>query len=303
MSPADQHDVLARLRAANPVAVKRDLGHSQHAQDTLQRILADTGAPERAPEHARRPRHAGRRAPRGLAVALAMLVVGGGAAFASTDPLGWWSANPSEAKYGANPNRTVPTPRLRVVKCHALSSPRFSCSAGGSGRTYTLIDRIRPPRSLDRGKISAFIARALAAGRLTAGEAARLRADLAAVPDSFFRLLATESLVGTYGGSSLDANGRTLVPPVGVPEFLDCEGTGTRLACRDVNGSESLAVGSGVYIAERTPDWRIAPPESHGHTAPSGAGSFTAAESRLLRDLAGSRAASSGGSSVHGSTP
>jgi hypothetical protein len=53
---------------------------------------------------------------------LAATLIVGGAAFAATDPLGWWSANPGEARYGANPAIRVRTPTIQQINCRARST-------------------------------------------------------------------------------------------------------------------------------------------------------------------------------------
>ena len=215
---------------------------------------------------------------------LATLLIGGGAAFAATDPLGWWSANQGEARYGANPALHVRTPTIQQISCQAQSAGSFRCTAARSGQRYSLIDAIRPPVTLTRAKFTASIAQALAAGKISSAQAARFSADLAAVPDSFFHKYEFASRFGTYGGGGDLGNGRTLAPPLGVPEFLVCEDAAGALNCQDLNGDATAPVGAGVYVAEPTADWRPAPPKRQNFSLPPGV-SFTPAEYRLLADL------------------
>ena len=148
------------------------------------------------------------RSRKGLAVVLAAMLIGGGAAFAATDPLGWWSAN--QARQGTGP--------IRIARTHAndptdqlpsaIGRP-FRCTASHSGQRYSLLDAIRPPVALTRAKLTAAIAPALAAGKISTEKAARFRAELAAVPDSFFHKFEFASRFGTYGG--VDIRQRTNV--------------------------------------------------------------------------------------------
>lgn len=286
MLPVQEQDVLARLRAADPASVDESRGRSPGARAALRRILDEpVASPGRwSPDRGSRRQWA--RPPRGLALVLAALLLGGGAAFAATNPLGWWSSNPSEAKYGANPALHVRTPTIQQIGCQTQSARQFRCAAWQSGQRYVLQDAIRGPIAFTRAKFTAAIAQALAAGRITTAQAAKFRADLAAVPDSFFREYEAASRYGTYGGGAEAPNGRYLVPPPGVPEFLVCENAGTALSCQDLNGDNAAPVGAGVYIAEPAKDWRPAPPGRQNLSLPPGI-SFTTAEYRLLIDMLG----------------
>jgi hypothetical protein len=309
MLPVQEQDTLARLRAANPASVDEGRGHSPGAQAALRRILDEPAPPSGRRSHDRPTRRHRARPPRGLALVLAALLLGGGAAFAAIDPLGWWSANPGEAKYGANPELHVRTPTIPQIGCQTRSAGQLRCGARHSGQRYSLEDAIRGPVALTRAKVTAGIAQALAAGTISAAQAARFRADLAAAPDSFFREYEVASRFGTYGGGGEAGNGRTLVPPPGVPEFLVCENAGTALSCQDLNGDNAAPVGAGVYMAEPTADWRPAPPGPQNLSLPPGI-NFTAAEYRLLIDMlqsaSVSRSSSSGSSAptqTSGTTP
>ena len=296
MSLRSQPDVLARLRAANPAAVEPAGGRSELARTALQRILGDPVTTPDTRSHARGLRRNRSSSPKGLVIVLATLLIGGGAAFAATDPLGWWSANPGEAKYGANPALHVRTPTIQEIGCQMQSAGHFHCAAARSGQRYTLIDAIRPPIILTRAKLSAAIAQARAAGSISSSQAARFKADLAAVPDSFFREYRLASRFGTYGGGGDIGNGRTLVPPAGVPEFLVCENGGTALNCQDLNGDAAAPVGAGVYMAKPTADWRSATSKRETLGLPPGI-SFTPAEYRLLIDMLQNASTSSSSSS------
>jgi len=90
---------------------------------------------------------------------------------------------------------------------------------------------------------------------------------------------------GTYGGGGDAGNGRVLVPPAGIPEFLACEGAGTTVSCQDLNGDHAVPIGAAVYVARPTANWRaVRSPQSQGGL-PRGI-TFTKPEHRLLIDLA-----------------
>jgi hypothetical protein len=279
MSPR-QPDALTRLRAANPALVDEDRGRTVAAQAALQRILTDATAPADVRPPGREPRRRRRRSPRGLALVLAAVLLGGGAAIAAADRLGWWSPNPGEAMYGANHALRVRTPNEQTISCRPALGGEFRCVSSHSGQQYSRIDAIQPPASLSRAELTAYIAQRLAAGTMTATEAATFRGDLAAVPDSFFPEYRLASRFGSYSGGGDLGNGRTRIPPAGVPEFLVCENAGAALSCQDLNGDHAAPIGAGVYMAEPSADWRPAPPSRRASTLPPGV-TFTPAEYRL----------------------
>lgn len=269
-------DTLSRLRAANPARVDSDLGRGGTAQATLERILSE---PPQSPEPtARRVRL---RLPRGgLGVTLAVLCLGGGAALAATNPFGWWSSNPSAARYAVDTHLRVRTPTEQQVSCRAAGSG-LVCSPGGSGQQYRFVDRVQLPGRLSmitRAGFVSAIAHSQATHRLTSVQAARLSSDLAAVPDSFFAEFRVALRYATVSGG----NGR--VPPRGVPAFLVCQDSGSTLSCQNLNGDSHAPIGAGIYGAVPASDWRPAPRTSPSYALPPGI-SFTAAEYRLLIDL------------------
>jgi hypothetical protein len=287
-------DTLSRLRAANPVGVGDEDGHGPVARAALARILAEplieAGSPRK-----RRPR----RSPRGLALVLAALVVGAGGAVAATDPFGWRSANPDTARYGVNPASHVRTPSAQEITCRPRATASFRCVAGHSGQTYIQIDAIpRPAGPLwSRAHFAAFITGQLATGKLKAAAAARLRTDLAHVPDGFFTEMQVGSRFATYSGGA--DSGR--VPPPGVPGYLVCENAhGLSLACQDLNGDLAAPIGAGVYQATPAPDWRQAPAHRRDSYLPPGMSPITRPEFRFLADLLRLTAV---GHSSHGSGP
>jgi hypothetical protein len=289
-------DSLSGLRAANPARVDDRRGGSVVAQATLERILADRGTTATTAS----PRRG--RWPRGLALVLAAMLLGAGASVGATDPFGWWSANPDTAMYGVTPATHVRTPSAQEIGCRPGSAGGVRCGAGGPGRRYMKIDAIRPPAfgsEFSRARFTAAITQQLAAERISAAQAARFRDDLARVPDGLFTKLRLASHFGTYGGGP-DANGRQLVPPAGVPEFLVCQDAGPALSCQDLNGDLHAPAGAGVYMAEPTSDWRPAPPRRQNTPLPPGISRFTPAEYRLLIDIARAATGSSSSSAAVG---
>ena len=281
MTPSQSAE-LARLRAANPAPINADCVRGGAAEATLARILSE---PAHDRPRGRRVRRYFESSSRRIGVALAVIAFGGGAAFAATDPPGWWSSNPTEARYGSNPAVHASAPTAQVIGC-ARSGAALHCASGSAGQTYTRIDRIRAPAArFTRNRVLAAIATARAQGRMTAAQAARFRGDVAAVPDSFFAEFELASRYATYSTGSPNGNGRTLAPPSGIPQFLACERVQAGLSCQNLNGDEHAPIGAGIYAARPAADWRevLIPPERVGQLPPGI--SFTRAEYRVLIDL------------------
>ena len=105
-------DTMDRLRAANPVRLQPEHGLQPSPEAALARIVAEPG-PTTA---SRTPRRHG--SPRRIVLVLVVMVLGAGGALAATNPLGWWSSNPGEARYGTNPALHVRTPSAQQIRCH-----------------------------------------------------------------------------------------------------------------------------------------------------------------------------------------
>lgn len=290
-------DAITRLRAVNPAAVDPGLGREPVAQATLQRIL--DSPPEPASPATRRPLTS-----RGLVLVLAILVLGVGGALAATDPMGWWSSNPSEAHYRVNPNSRVATPAAQQIRCTAGDGERLRCTPrqercyqvgqhapycklSGTGLPYQKIDAIRspPPNSVfSRAGFMNAIAKALAARTMTTAQATEFRDDLARVPGGFFTELRLAGQYGTYGSGGETKNGRTRVPPVGQPAMLVCTDAGRGFSCQDLNGDAHAPIGAGVYSAVPGPGWRTVRTPRYIGGLPPGV-HFTHAEDQMLIDL------------------
>jgi hypothetical protein len=290
-------DAMTRLRAVNPAAVDPGLGREPVAQAALQRIL--DSPPEMSSPAARRPLTS-----RTFVLVLAVLVLGVGGAVAATDPLGWWSSNPSEAHYRVNPDARVPTPGAQQIRCAAGGGERLRCTPqqercyqvgqrtpycklSGTGLPYQKFGAISAPPSnsvLSRAGFTKAIAKALAARRMTAAQAARFHDDLAHVPDGFFTELRLAGQYGTYATGGEIKNGKTRVPPVGQPATLVCTDARRGLSCQDLNGYADAPVGAGVYSAVPGPDWRTVRAPRYIGGLPPGV-HFTPAEERVLIDL------------------
>lgn len=297
-------DALSRLSAANPAPIDTNRGHDATAQAALRWIMLDAPADALADAPPARKRTARRvRSPRGLALLFAILVVGVGGAVAATDPFGWSSSNPGEAQYGANPMLRVRTPAAQQIRCNTSRASSFRCTAQritcsetakrrpvcvttGTGLPYDKIAAIPPPAggSFSRAGLLAYIAKHIGTGAMTPAHAAKFRADLARVPDSFFAELRLASRFGTYGEGSSNSRGQTLVAPPGVPQIIVCVNAGHALRCRDLNGDLEAPIGAGVYGAQPGPGWRVAPPHRQSTGLPPGV-HFTADEQQVLADL------------------
>jgi hypothetical protein len=292
-----QPDAMTRLRTANPFVADPDRGKEPVAQAALQRIL-DTPMPSSISA----PRHT--MTPRALVLILAVLLVGVGGARAATDPMGWWSNSPNEAHYRVSPSIRVRTPTAQQLRCHANGNGHFNCTAAsdrcyqtgqqapsctlsGIGLRYMKIDTIEaPPRNsiLSRAGFKKAIAKALAAGTMTAADAAKFRSDLARVQDSFFTEMRLASRYGTYGVGGATRDGQTLVPPIGQPAMLACTDAARRVECQNINGDPNTPVGAGVYAAVQGPGWRWVKAPRYIGGLPPGI-HFTRADYRVLIDL------------------
>jgi hypothetical protein len=243
------------------------------------------------------------------------MVAFAGGALAATDPFGWWSVNRDEARYGSNPAVHVATPKAQQIRCEPGSDGHFtctperyvctglstnhpSCRLSGTGQAYDKFDAIHPPAAANfsRASILAFINRGLGNHTLSASVAAKIRADLARVPDSFFTEFRLASRYGTYSSDSV-SHGRELVPPPGIPDILVCQNAQNGLSCRDLNGDLNAPIGAGVYGAIAAKGWRTVPaPKVFGGGLPPGI-HFSNSEIQLMIDLlkGGTGRSSSGG--------
>lgn len=284
MSPTNTID---RLRAVNPAREETDRADTPVARAALERILSEPRGARHRPGRRLRTR-----LPRGgAAVAIALALAGGGGAFAATNPFGWWSSNPNEARFAINPSARVRTPSATTIGCRS-----GVCLPNGRGQIYTWIDTIQQPGPANvwtRKNFLKAIAKALAGHRLTAAQAARIRRDIGRVPDSFFSEMRVATRYQTFGGGPVDR-----VPPAGVPEFLICQQVGRALSCRNLNGDEQAPLGAGVYGALPAPNWRAAPRQRPDYGLPPGI-HFTRAEYQVLIDLSKSATTSSGGRRIH----
>ncbi len=276
MSP-NQLETVSRLRAANPVDTEVDLGRKPIAQAALERILSDHPAPAQ-------PRRRRFRLPRrgGLGVGVALLLAGGGAAIATTNPFGWWSPNPNTARYEIDPGRRVATPTVTTIACADTTSARFDCAAGGRGQRYMQIDSVQLPGQLGlftRDNVVKAIQVDQRKDQLTKAQAARFLHDLSQVPDSFFPEFRLAMTYGTVAGGD-----DSRVPPRGVPEWLVCQDGAAGLACQDLNGDAHAPIGAGIYVAQPSSDWRPAPRQRPDFSLPPGI-TFTGPEYRVLADF------------------
>ena len=275
---------LSRLADINPAPVDDELGRSPLAQAALERILRE---PVPAPRARRRPRWLTGRLP---LIALAVVSLAGGGAVAATDPFHWWksvkSVNPGTAMYLANPNAHARTATIGQVNC-APAGADYLCGPRLRGRPYTNEGPItdpNPPSLFTRSSMLSHLNQALANGEISASMARRLTLEIDAAPESFFTELQSISGYGSLSGGT-DEGPHARVPPPGVPSYLACQQAGIELRCQDLNGDQAVPVGTAVYSADPTSDWRPAPPQRAEPSVAAFMRSLTPAELRLYRDL------------------
>jgi hypothetical protein len=292
---------LSRLARSNPVQADDHLGQSAAARAGLRMILASERSGRRHPVP--------RRSRRVLVLALAALLLAVGGALAATDPFGLFrSPNPGTAIYGVDVNHHVVPPTGYQIECPRTGVQAFRCGADLGGRRYTLLDHVQAngPR-LTRAFMAHATRRAVRSGQLSSQTAKRFEADFAAVSDDFLARLSDLMRYGTLTTSLTSGNTRPLAPPLGVPALLVCVPAGKALSCQDLNGDDHAAIGSGIYQAVPSADWRPAPPHQRdpswqlevailGHPP-------TPAEFRVLIDLSTGTSQSSSGSVTTTTSP
>jgi hypothetical protein len=281
----DPLSTLARLARANPVTVDDEHRRTTVPRRTLTAILAtDNSLLNGSP--ARRGRQF-----MILGPLIALLAVG--AAFAASDPFGFWRSNRlGTASFVIDAARKVQPPTLRDVDCPLTSTRTFPCAAGLHGRAYELIDHVPAPgpHRLDRARIRDGVATALANGRISPRTAGRITGDLMAVGDRFLKHLDELAQFATFSTSPSPTASSELAPPPGVPALIVCESIERNtLSCAALNGDNHVAVGSGVYEAVPSADWKLAAsghlPRSSQLLAAVFGRPLSQAEGRLLRDL------------------
>lgn len=296
-----QSDEILRLRAADPAPALPSRSQTPAATEALARILeqpadAITDAPNggRGRERRRILGWSSRR----LMLVLAPMALAGGAAFAAADPLGWWSANPTYAKYAYDSSRHVRTPAAQTLACststrlHCLPATWIPNSTApivnghrSNEQPYLFANPVTAQgKGISRQRLLAYVARERAAGKLSAARAAQFRADIAAVPDSFFTEFDAALRFSTMGSGGMTRHGLEQVPPAGVPAVIVCEPAGSGLRCQNLNGDEHAPVGAGIYTAMPTRRWHYARVPSENWGLPPGI-SFTRAEYRVLIDM------------------
>ena len=216
-----------------------------------------------------------------MAVTGAVVMIGGGAV-AAADPFGWWSADHNTARYAVAFETTVTGPSASRLVCHGSA-----CAPDApSGRAYSRMGAVQavPADRLTAASLRAAIAREAAGGQLSAADAARARAVVDAAPGDAFAQARQALAFGSLTADVTADDGKVIVPPAGVPEFLACGGAVGQLTCRDLNGDTAVPVGTVIYRADPTGEWR-ADPAAPGPTRwPSELG-LSPAATRLLRVL------------------
>jgi hypothetical protein len=299
---------LARLARANPVIAEAGRGRAPQAQAQLARILASE---REAPSRRWRPRR--RRVIAILIVATAL--TGCGAALRVADPFGFWSSStPGTARFGVNPAAHAVAPRASGIRCRLAGAKTLTCTPGGRGIRYFMIEArtfAGVPAGFSRASALRDIAKGRAGGQISVRGARVLRADLIAVPASFFpdfRELGRFQTIEAQVGS----NGTERIPPHGVPPLIACQQLAAAIDCRTLNGDEATPVGAAVYAATPERDWitvRSPGPKAgfessqrliiavFGHP-------FTPAEVRLLMDMLRYATVERSGGAIHrGSAP
>jgi hypothetical protein len=228
-----------------------------------------------------------------VAIALAVILLGTGAAIAATgfDILDWLrSDNPSEAAFSIDTGRVVSGPVPDSLSCAtATGDGTFACAPGRGGRwTYVFYNRVEAQPEFTRESALAAVADAERAGTISHDLAEQVRADFGAVGEEFFRKIDLLRTVTMISSPHEVRPGVLLVPPADVPQFVTCEGAdASTYECRKLAASV-VPVGAPIYGLAENDEWveQAFEPEGPRDIAPLFEGLFgrplTPAEERLL---------------------
>ena len=209
-------------------------------------------------ERARRRR---RRIQVGVAVALAAtLMTGIGLAASGVNVLGWVRNDPGNARFQVNRNMVYRGPAPRHLSCQSVAGATFTCSvgAGAAPRVYTFLDRVeQPARTIfGRGRLLRSIASVERRHLLPHGRAERLRRDVKAVGDDFFRAMQRLPLVESVGVGVGSSSKGAIVPPPGIPMLIFCDSVGASVAtCHPLAGAVGVPARAPFYELEPSADW------------------------------------------------
>jgi hypothetical protein len=228
-----------------------------------------------------------------VAIALAVILLGTGAAIAATgfDILDWIrSDNPSEGAFSIDTGRVVSGPVPDSLSCAtATGDGTFTCAPGRGGRwTYVFYNRVEAQPEFTRESALDAVADAERAGTISHDLAEQVRADFGAVGDEFFRKIDLLHTVTMISSRHEVRPGVLLVPPADVPQFVTCEGAdASTYECRKLAASV-VPVGAPIYGLVENDEWveQAFQPEGPQDIAPLFEGLFgralTPAEERLI---------------------
>ena len=231
-------------------------------------ISADAPLADRAPRRPSRPSW------RVVAIALAVVLLGTGAAIAATgfDILDWFrSDNPSETAFSIDTDRVVSGPVPDSVECADVGADgTFACTPGRGRWTYVFYNRVEAQPEFSREAALNAVAVAERAGSLSHEAADQARADFDAVGDEFFNRINLLLTVTTISSPHQVRPGVLLVPPANVPQFVTCERAGgSTYECRNLAASV-VPVGAPIYGLVENDEWveqRFEPEGSRDVTA------------------------------------
>jgi hypothetical protein len=223
------------------------------------------GDPEELLVHARaaavRLRAARRRRRVIAAAAFAVLVLLAGAAVAADrlDLLPFLhSGDRNVASYSIDRSRVYRGAAPAALDCPQADATEFLCipATKAGARTYEFASRVPAQPELTRSGMLTQLATAERSG-VSPALVRRIRADLGHVSDEFIRALNTlTSIESVSTGTSAPAPGLELVPPAGVPAWVDCRQVAAEaFRCRDLAASANVAVDTPIYRLQPSKDW------------------------------------------------
>jgi hypothetical protein len=249
------------------------LDFDSNVQDALDRLSPQCGSdPEdivrQARVRARNLRSARNRRLLVSGVLAVSLLIGGSALAASQFNLLFWTAKDSRAQatFSVDDSQRYTGPAPTVLICGNAGGEQFVCNetpaSGEGGRTYSLTGRVDSPGEVNRRSYLDAVAAAQKSGELSADQSAQIHEDLEGVDDELFhalRMLSTVETVSTLVESSGTPD-TDLVPPEGVPMWTACrQAAGSSFRCRALSKSSGVAVGTPLYLLQKSEDWVAQP--------------------------------------------